>query len=60
MMQYIKVINKLRTDCPECEGAGYNNCSTCEGDGYILIRREEEIPLEEAIRRTNAYNNKRF
>jgi len=57
MMQYIKVINKVRIDCPECGGTDYNNCSTCEGDGYIITRREEEIPLEEAIRRTNAYNS---
>ena len=59
MIQYINIITKIRTDCPECNGAGYSNCNTCKGDGYILTRREEEVPLEEAIRRTNDFNYRR-
>ena len=56
-MQYINVINKLRETCPSCNG---NGCKKCEGTGIIIVRREEEIPLDVAIKRTDAYNRGKF
>jgi len=60
MTQYIKVKNKIRIDCPKCSEKNSDKCENCKGNGYIITYREEEIPLEEAIRRTNAYNNKGY